>query len=181
MKSSEPPPTSLSRINTAAYTTLQRLPVSTTFIKFLVVGGAGYLVNQFVLFTLYDLSFPSILPEKGKSFDCGLFTISDLKLLLASIVAVEASIVSNFTWHQRWTFRGRHQRRALPVRFLAFHFTSMGSPLISLVAVNVLTPAFVILPYIANTIGICLAAAWNWTLNSFLIWPKERIIPGAFR
>ena len=160
-------------VNRTAQTITEWLPVSTTFIKFLIVGGVGYLVNQVVLFSLYDSPVSSFLPEKGTPFDVGPLTISDVKLLIASILAVEASIASNFFWHERWTFRDRDQRRSPPLRYLTFHFTSMGSPLISLTVVNVLSPVFGVWPYISNTVGICLAAVWNWTWNTRVIWPRK--------
>ena len=161
------------RVYRSAQSVLERLSVSPTFVKFLIVGGIGYLVNQFVLFTLYDSPVASLLPDKGTHLDLGFLTISDVTLLIASTVAVEAAIASNFYWHQRWTFRDREFRRPLPIRFLAFHLTSMGSPVISLVAVNVLSPLFGLWPYFSNTIGICLGALWNWTWNTLVIWPKQ--------
>jgi len=65
------------------------------------------------------------------------------------------------------------QRRTTALgRFLKFNCTSVGSPLISLTTVNTLTPLLGISPYIANTIGIGLGAAWNWPSNSRVIWPR---------
>ncbi|TET18123.1 MAG: GtrA family protein [Dehalococcoidia bacterium] len=153
---------------------LQRLPVSTTFVKFLVVGGFGYLVNQSTLFLLYDSPVAALLPAKGSALDFILFTHSDVRLLIASAVAVELSIISNFFWHERWTFRDRERSTSLPIRFLTFNSASIGSPLISFTTVNVLTPLFGINPYIANTIGICLGTAWNWTWTSMVIWPRAQ-------
>jgi putative flippase GtrA len=153
---------------------LQRLPVSATFIKFLIVGGVGYLVNQFMLFLLYDSPLSSILPAKGTDFDLIFFTHPDIRLLIASAIAVEASIVSNFFWHERWTFHDRDRRTSLPIRLGTFNFTSIGSPLISVATVNILAPNFGVNPYIANTIGIGLGTAWNWTWNSRVIWPRHK-------
>ena len=151
---------------------LQRLPVSATFIKFLIVGGVGYLVNQGTLFLLYDSPLSGILPAKGTDFDFLFFTHTDIRLLIASVLAVELSIVSNFLWHERWTFLNRDRRASLPVRFLTFNFPSLGSPIISVATVNILTPSFGVNPYIANTIGIGLGTTWNWTWNSRIIWPQ---------
>ena len=156
------------------YSLLRRLPVSSTFIKFLIVGGIGYLVNQFTLFALYDSPISGVLPAKGTEFEFVFITISDVKLLIASALAVEAAITSNFSWHERWTFRDRERRSSLPLRFLTFNCTSIGSPLISLATVNVLTPLLGISPYISNTIGIGLGTAWNWTWNTMFIWPRQR-------
>src|SRR3990172_9142311 len=144
----------MDRLGGTADSVLQRLPISTTFIKFLIVGGLGYLVNQFTLFLLYDSPISGLLPAKGTDFDFVLLTVSDVRLLIASVVAVEAAIASNFYWHERWTFRDRDRRTSLPIRFLTFNCTSIGSPLISLAAVNILTPLLGISPYVSNTIGI---------------------------
>lgn len=152
---------------------LDRLHISPTLVKFLIVGGIGYLVNQTVLFLLYDSPLSFVLPERGTDLDLGFVTITDFKLLIASSIAVEVAIISNFYWHTKWTFRERLPHRSLPVRFLTFHLTTIGSPIISLAVVNVGTQVFGITPYISNTIGICLGAFWNWTWNTLVIWPKR--------
>lgn len=167
----QPPRTGLSK---TAQSVLQRLPVSTTFIKFVIVGGFGYLVNQFTLFVLYDSPISRFLPTKGTDFEFIFFRHSDVRLLIASAVAVEAAIISNFYWHERWTFRDRKRRALLPYRFITFNCTSIGSVVISLAAVNILTPLFGISPYISNTIGICLGTVWNWTWNILVIWPRHK-------
>ena len=152
--------------------TLERLHVSTTLVKFLIVGSIGYLVNQFTLFLVYDSPVFAFLPGKDTDFDFIFFTHPDIRLFIASVMAVEAAVVSNFYWHDRWTFRHR-QRRAQPiVRFFQFNLTSIGSPIIAVATINVLTPVFDISPYISNTIGILLGTAWNWTWNTRVIWPR---------
>jgi len=163
----------LDRANKTARRLVDRLPVSTTLVKFLIVGGLGYLVNQTVLFLLYDSPAGFALPARGTDLRLIFVTISDLTLLIASIIAVETAIACNFYWHTRWTFRDRLRHRPLPVRYLIFHFTSIGSPVISVAAVNILTPAFGLTPYVSNTIGILLGASWNWTWNTLVIWPNR--------
>jgi putative flippase GtrA len=151
---------------------VERLPVSTTFVKFLIVGGIGYLVNQFTLFTVYDSPVFTFLPARGTDFDFILFTHTDIRLFIASVMAVEAAILSNFYWHERWTFRHRERRSLRPIRFLKFNCTSIGGPLIAIATVNILTPVFDMSPYIANTIGIGLGFIWNWVWNTLVIWPR---------
>ncbi len=151
---------------------LHRMAVSPTVIKFVIVGGIGYLVNQFILFLLYDSPLATVLPAKGSHLNLIFVTHSDARLFIASAVALEAAILSNFLWHENWTFRHRDRRRWLPLRFLTFNGTSFGSPVISFATINILTPTFGISPYIANTIGICVGASWNWTMNSMFIWPR---------
>jgi putative flippase GtrA len=150
----------------------QRLPVSPTFIKFLIVGAIGYLVNQLTLFLAYDSPVFFFLPAQDTDFHFLGFTHPDIRLFIASVTAVEVSIVSNFYWHERWTFRDRERHSPTIVRFLKFNGTSLGSPLIVLATVNVLTPAFGISPYIANTIGILVGFTWNWLCNTLVIWPR---------
>ena len=156
----------------AAQSLLERLHVSTTFAKFLIVGGGSYLVNQLTLLLVYDSPVFAFLPAKDTDFHFIFFTHPDIRLFIASVMAVEAAVVSNFYWHDRWTFRHR-QRRAQPiVRFFQFNLTSIGSPIIAVATINVLTRIFDISPYIANTIGIGLGTIWNWTWNTRVIWRR---------
>lgn len=148
-----------------------KLRVPPTVLRFLVVGGIGYLINQIFLFLLYDTSVGGFLPDKEAEGDILFFTHDDMRLLLASIIAVEISIVSNFVWHDRWTFRDRHKSPLL-LRYLQFNATSLGSPLISVGAVNILTPYLGINHLIANTFGVLLGTSWNWLFNTRLIWRK---------
>ncbi len=151
---------------------LERRNISTTFVKFVIVGGIGYLVNQFTLLVVYDVPLFWFLPAKDTGFDFILFTHPDVRLLIASVLAVEAAVISNFYWHERWTFRHRELRAQRLVRFGKFNLTSMGSPVISLATVNILTPLFGMSPYISNTIGIGLGTAWNWAWDTRVIWPR---------
>ncbi len=151
---------------------LERRNISTTFVKFLIVGGIGYLVNQATLLLVYGSPVFWFLPAKDTDFNFRLFTHPDVLLFIASVLAVEAAVISNFYWHERWTFRHR-ERRAQPfIRFCKFNLTSIGSPVISVATVNVLTPVFDMSPYISNTIGIGLGTAWNWVWNTLVIWPR---------
>lgn len=171
-EATEPPP--LMSISRSASSALQRLSISPTFAKFVIVGAIGYLVNQFSLFLLYDSPLSGLLPAKGTSISLLLATHPDVRLLIASAVALEVAIMSNFFWHERWTFKDRAKNRPPLLRFLSFNSTSFGSPLIAFATINVLTPVFGLSPYISNTIGIGLGAAWNWTMNSLVIWPRAR-------
>ena len=155
-----------------AQSVLQRLPVSTTFIKWAIVGGIGFLVNQFSLFLVYDSPLFAFFPDRGADLKLIFFTHPDVRLLIASIAAIEAAILSNFYWHERWTFRERQRRSPRPIRFLKFHFLSIGSPLIVFATLNTLPPVFGVSPYIANTIGIAVGASWNWIWDNHVIWRR---------
>lgn len=163
-----------------------RLHLSTTFLKFLIVGGVGFLINQFILFLLYDSPLAGVLlPDKHTHASLGLFTHEDIRLLIASVVAVEVAIVAQFNLHDRWTFRRRDKGGNIIARFLKFNLSSAVSPIIVVATVSIFTPIIRdaagadsivadVAPYIANTIGVLLGFIWNWTLNSLVIWPHLR-------
>lgn len=150
-----------------------RLGISPTVVRFLIVGAIGYLVNQVFLFLLYDTPAAWFLPAKETPSRLIFFTHDDMRLLIAAIIAVEISIVSNFYWHNRWTFRDRPKKPFL-LRYLQFNATSFGSPLISVGVVNVLTPYVGVNYFLANTIGILLGTVWNWVCNTRFVWRRER-------
>jgi dolichol-phosphate mannosyltransferase len=144
---------------------------SSTLARFLVVGGVSYVVNQVLLLALYDGAFAS-LPRGGE----GLAGAFDLSLLLASIIALEVSILIRFALNDWWTFRDR-RTKSLATRFYQSNFTSFGAPLICLAAVNILTPYFGVGYLISNSLGILLGLAWNWFWSTRLVWATDRTPP----
>ncbi len=164
--------TAAAAVYRTAQSVLQRLPVSTTFAKWAIVGGIGFLVNQFALFMVYDSPLFAFLPARGSDFDFIFFSHPDVRLLIASVVAIEFAILSNFYWHERWTFRQRGLQGPRPIRFLKYHCVSFGSPLIVVATLNTLPPAFGVSPYIANTLGVAVGALWNWFWDNHVIWRR---------
>lgn len=169
----------------AARVLAYRLHLPTTFVKFLIVGGIGFIVNQFFLFVFYDSPVAGVLPAKHTHADLLLFTHPDIRLLVASCLAVQIAIVTQFNFHDRWTFRHRPREGNIFVRFAKFNLSSIVSPVIVVATINVLTPAIRdwagreslagdLAPYITNGIGVLLGFTWNWMLNSFVIWPHAR-------
>src|SRR3972149_4674646 len=63
------------------------------------------------------------------------------RFLLVGGVSYVVNQVLLVALNDRWTFRDRHSK-SLASRFYQSNFTSFGSPLICLAAVNVLTPYF---------------------------------------
>jgi putative flippase GtrA len=132
-------------------------------LRFLVVGGVAYVVNQALLALLYDGALASM--SRGSGFDA--------PLLLASAVALEVSILVRFALNDVWTFRDRHGK-SLAARFCQSNFTSFGSPVICLAAVNVLTPVFGVSYLISNSLAIILGLAWNWLWSVRWVWKADR-------
>jgi len=154
---------------------LNRLPVSQTLARFLVVGVLAYVVSQAVLLLLYDVL--PIIPGKHRDVDFGLFTHPDARLLIASIIAVEAAIAFKFWAHEGWTFSHRPQAGPMPFRFARFNASCLAGAVAVVVAVNLLTPLFGVSPYISATIGTFAGFALNWLFSEYLIWPHDRRPP----
>jgi putative flippase GtrA len=160
----------------AASALAHRLRLPTTLIKFVLVGGVGFLIYQTFLYLLYDSPLFWFLPAKDTGTDFVFFTHPDIRLLIASIIAVEVAIVFQFGSHDRFTFRHRLRDGWIVSRFVKFNLSSIVSPIIIVVCTNVLTLAFVHLsPYLSSIVGVLIGFVWNWTLNSLVIWPKEHL------
>jgi putative flippase GtrA len=162
-----------------------RLHLPTTIVKFLIVGGIGFLINQAVLFLLYDAGIAPFLPDKDANLHLIILTASDARLLIASIIAVEFAIVCQFNLHERWTFRRRNRDGNILARFFKFNAGSIVSPIVTVLCVNLLTPVIrdaagdgspiaKAAPYLANSCGVLLGFTWNYLINSLVIWPHER-------
>lgn len=124
-----------------------RLQSSKTFIKFAIVGASGVLVNL-GFFTL--------------------FLMAGMNKYIASPIAIELSIVSNFLLNNYWTFRWRKTIDRTRIRGLKFN-------LVSILALGVSYGTFVALsltfpdtaPHIFQLIGIVPATLINYLLNSY--------------
>ena len=79
--------------------------VSLRFLKFCTVGMSGVVVNLAFLAFFSDVML--------------------LQVNLASALAIEMSINSNFLINEFWTFRDRHVSDGCAVRWLKFHFVSL--------------------------------------------------------
>ncbi len=161
-----------------------RLHLPTTLVKFLIVGGIGFLINQAFLFLFYDTPAAWFLPAKDTDTDLLFLTHSDIRLLISSVLAVEFAIVAQFNLHERWTFRHRERDGSIFARFAKFNLASIVSPIVVVLTVNILTPVLredphddslvgTLAPYISNSVGVLLGFIWNWTLNSLVIWPNR--------
>jgi dolichol-phosphate mannosyltransferase len=124
-----------------------RFQSSEAFIKFCLVGASGVLVNL------------------------GLFTAFlslGLNKFVASPIAIQCSIISNFLGNNYWTFKSRNLVGALHARGLRFNVVSILSLGISYLTFILLARAF---PNVAlqadQLIGIIPAMLLNYFLNSY--------------
>jgi putative flippase GtrA len=163
----------------AASALAHRLHLPTTLMKFVIVGGAAFLVYQVFLFLFYDSPVFWFLPDKDTEVNFILFTHPDIRLLISSVIAVELAILIQFNSHERWTFRHRPRAGWIGLRFIKFNASSIVSPIIIVVTTNVLTLAFDVSPYLSSIVGVLIGFAWNWTMTSLIVWPKHRSAPAA--
>lgn len=167
----------------AASALAHRLHLPTTLIKFLMVGGVAFVIYQIILYLIYGEPPASFLPDLSGLFwflparaeDPSLFN-PDLRLVIASIVGVEAAIVFQFNSHERWTFRSRGRKGWIGLRFIKFNVNSIVSPII-IVITTIVLHAVNVSPYVSSIFGVLIGFAWNWTMNSLVIWPNHQLEP----
>jgi putative flippase GtrA len=167
------------RVTELSRAVAHRLHIPTTLVKFLIVGGIGFLINEVFLFVFYDSPIVWFFPGRDTSVDFGVVTDPDIRLLISSILAVEIAIICQFNLHERWTFRRRPRRGLGVFRFLKFNASSAVSPIIIVMTTNTLTPLLGLSPYISNAVGVLLGFTWNWTLTSLVIWPRHKPHPAG--
>lgn len=120
---------------------------------FVIVGAIGFVVQIAVLVALTRAGFP---------------------LPVATALAVEAAVLHNFVWHQRWTWRDREGAEPWPRRLIRFH---SSNALVS-IGVNVLlTWAFAralgVATPIANAGAVAIAATVNFLAADRWVFPRR--------
>jgi putative flippase GtrA len=118
-------------------------------IRFGLVGLSGVVVNTSVLWAL----------ARGVH----------LPVPLASALATETAILSNFALNDRWTFRAARQH-PLPMRLLRFNGVSLGGLAITTLLLTLLTSYGGLHLLLANLLAIGGAMAWNYLVNSRWTW-----------
>ena len=124
-----------------------RFRSSKTLIKFGIVGLSGAVVN------------------------IGTFTLllfADINKYLASPLAIEFSIITNFICNNYWTFRWRKTNDGVKIKALKFNivsFIALGISYSTFVLLSFIYPA--VEPQIHQLIGIIPAMLVNYFLNSY--------------
>lgn len=103
--------------------------------------------------------------------------------LAATAVAVEAALLHNLWWHERWTWRDRPAagRRARLQRALRFHLTNGGiSWTGNILGVRLLCGGVDLHPLIASAIAIALCACANFALSARWVFRRPGAPPAAW-
>jgi putative flippase GtrA len=118
------------------------------WLKFNAVGALGIAVQLAVLF--------------------GLKSGFHLGYLLATALAVEAAVIHNFLWHERYTWADRVQpswRKSLP-RLLRFNLTNGGVSILgNLVLMNGMVGLLHVNYLVANGVAIALCSLVNFMVS----------------
>jgi dolichol-phosphate mannosyltransferase len=132
------------------------LPGTRRFLRFVLVGLSGLLVDMAALFVLSD----------PRSLHLG--------LTRSKVVAAELAIVNNFLWNDAWTFRdlvGRQRGLRLKLRrFVKFNLICGAGVLLNVALLNIQFNLLHANRYLANLIGIAVVTLWNYWFNLKLSW-----------
>jgi dolichol-phosphate mannosyltransferase len=124
-----------------------RFQSSKVFIKFCLIGASGVVVNLGI--------FTALLPLGVNKF-------------VASPIAIQCSIITNFLGNNYWTFRPRNLVGGIHARGLRFNVVSILSLAISYSTFVVLSHAFPrVAPQVHQFIGIIPATLVNYFLSSY--------------
>lgn len=114
-------------------------------LRFATVGACGVGVNLAVVTLLHGLA--------------------GLRFVLASALATEVAILTNYVGNELWTF---HVRRLHTGRLARFHLVALAG---GLVTVTVATAANSLLDYrLAQLAGIAVGSGLNFALNFLWTW-----------
>jgi dolichol-phosphate mannosyltransferase len=120
------------------------------FIKFAIVGGSGVLVNMGLLFIL--TRFLSV------------------RLEIASPIAIEVSILSNFTLNNLWTFKKRNTHVPFWSRLFRYHLVTGLAGIVNYLVLLLLVNSFGLHDMLSNLIGILIGTIITYSLNSLWTW-----------
>lgn len=121
-------------------------------LKFMAVGVSGIFVNEGVLwFTHYKVSLP---------------------IYLSGLLAIETSILSNFSLNSLVTFRKEKVKGTILTRLGKYHVATAIGAFINYVTLLILTHLLNINPLTANLIGILLGFLANYTLSEHYVWER---------
>lgn len=133
------------------------VPVCRRYVRFCIVGGSGVLVDMVVLFLLAS---PMAL---------------GWNISLAKAVAAEAAILSNYTWNDLWTFRGRSGRRwrSWLAGLGRFNLVCVAGIGWSVLLLNAGVYGLGSNLYAANGAAIVLVSLWNFLLSERYAWKTD--------
>lgn len=149
----------VSKINSPQYIvqTLIYIFLNSSFIKFVVVGFLGFLIDFGILyFFINKIHIPST------------------KIWLAQAISAEAAIINNFVLNNFWSFAHKKITNNFFLSFLKFNFISLGALFIQMVLLQVLVNLFGRSFWIVYKILIIVFVIipYSYFLYNKLVWKK---------
>ncbi len=125
--------------------------IAPTFGRFLTVGLSGTIVNLGLLWFLANLGMDH---------------------LLAALLATEFSIINNFFWNDRWTFKQEvvGQHRSPLVRFLRFQAVASITAVMTLGLFSLFNQGLKVHYLLSQFCAIGFATLVNFSINGWLTW-----------
>jgi len=120
------------------------------FLKFCCVGLSGIIVNMGMLWFFTE--------------------IYGFYYLISSVIAIEASILSNFILNENWTFVDIDSSSTVAVRFLKMNAVYAAGLAINLGVLLMLTEIFGAHYLISNLFGIACATLFNFFWAKNYVW-----------
>ena len=119
-------------------------------IRFGFVGSFAFGISSIILYILYDrLGLP---------------------IIVAQIASAEGGVLSNFAWHNNWTFRHVSQKStSLMTKFLAFHASSWSGAVILVLLVSLGVSMTRLHYMVCLIIATAIVMFWNY------YWSRSRI------
>ena len=120
------------------------------WLKFNTVGAIGIVVQLAALAVL-----------KG---------LLHVEYLWATGLAVEAAVLHNFVWHERWTWKGRVEKKGMLWRLLRFNLTTgVISILANLIFMRLLVGQLHVQYLVANLLSIAATSIANFLLSEWFV------------
>jgi dolichol-phosphate mannosyltransferase len=129
-----------------------RFRQSKEFIRFCAVGASGTVINM-GLYVLFTRKFA-------------------IPIEIASLLAIELSILWNFILNELWTFEKRVREITILSRLLRFHVVCCAAAASNYSILLLLVKVFGIWDILSNLIGIAFGALLNYSLNSLWTWKE---------
>jgi putative flippase GtrA len=122
------------------------------FIRFGIVGVVGFLVTLILKLTVFG----------------------NLEVFFATFLSSEGGVLSNFIFHEKWTYNHvDHRSKSLGKKFLHFQLSSLSG----VVLITLINGACIKYLHLSNFISLAIAAAITMFWNFF--WTKFFIFKGS--
>ena len=128
-----------------------------TSIKFYTIGAIGMVVQLAVIALLHH--------------------VFNMHYLLATFFGVEAAVIQNYIWHEKWTWAHRASvtKQEAMIRLLKFNLTTgIFSVAGNLVLMRILVGALHFQVLVANIITIAACAILNFVITHFFVFKGHR-------